>query len=219
HLRPLCPSAYEVRRPPVSSPLLPPPPRTSCRLPRLGTRVPVPRHRRPQPLPPAATNSGAATTSKSTALQLEQFQSPVTAAAANEGTEFVWTRHWWPLMPESYLRPDRPNPITLLGIPMVVWRDARGTWRVFRDRCPHRLAPLSEGRVEADGSLACSYHGWRFDGSGACRRIPQAVDAAAEAAACSSRRSCATTYPASASASGEVSFASASARLSLRHQQ
>jgi hypothetical protein len=24
-------------------------------------------------------------------------------------------------------------------------------------RCPHRLAPLSEGRLEADGTLACSY--------------------------------------------------------------
>ncbi|EFJ50048.1 hypothetical protein VOLCADRAFT_89016 [Volvox carteri f. nagariensis] len=105
-------------------------------------------------------------------------------------------RHWWPLIPVDYLKPDRPNPVTLLGITMVVWRDAGGRWRVFRDRCPHRLAPLSEGRVEPDGSLSCAYHGWRFDGSGACRRIPQAVDAASEAAACSSRRSCATAYPA-----------------------
>jgi nitrite reductase/ring-hydroxylating ferredoxin subunit len=41
-------------------------------------------------------------------------------------------------------------------------------WRAFEDRCPHRLAPLSEGRVEADGTLLCAYHAWRFDGGGAC---------------------------------------------------
>eukprot|EP00882_Tetradesmus_deserticola_P025386 GHRQ01027880.1.p1 GENE.GHRQ01027880.1~~GHRQ01027880.1.p1 ORF type:complete len:320 (+),score=26.48 GHRQ01027880.1:99-1058(+) len=38
---------------------------------------------------------------------------------------------------------------------------AGGTsWVVFEDRCPHRLAPLSEGRLEpATGHLMCSYHG------------------------------------------------------------
>ncbi|KAG2443553.1 hypothetical protein HXX76_001905 [Chlamydomonas incerta] len=119
-------------------------------------------------------------------------------AAAQAGTvdaPFIWTRHWWPLLPEAYLRADRPTPVTLLGVPLVVWRDGAGSWRVFKDQCPHRMAPLSEGRVEADGSLSCSYHGWRFQGSGACSRIPQALDAAAEAAACSSRRSCATAFP------------------------
>jgi hypothetical protein len=35
-----------------------------------------------------------------------------------------------------------------------------------------RLAPLSEGRVEA-GTLMCSYHGWKFDSQGKCVDIPQ----------------------------------------------
>jgi phenylpropionate dioxygenase-like ring-hydroxylating dioxygenase large terminal subunit len=39
------------------------------------------------------------------------------------------------------------------------------------DRCPHRNVPLSLGRLR-DGLLECAYHGWRFDGSGACRAIP-----------------------------------------------
>lgn len=26
---------------------------------------------------------------------------------------------------------------------MVAWRDGSGAWRVFKDACPHRLAPLS----------------------------------------------------------------------------
>ncbi len=54
--------------------------------------------------------------------------------------------------------PKRPNPVTLLGQDYVAWYDApAASWRLSQDRCPHRLAPLSEGRVEADGSLACSY--------------------------------------------------------------
>jgi nitrite reductase/ring-hydroxylating ferredoxin subunit len=57
-----------------------------------------------------------------------------------------------------------------------------------------RLAPLSEGRVEG-GQLECSYHGWRFDGAGRCTRIPQSLDAKAEATACASGRSCVTAYP------------------------
>lgn len=36
-----------------------------------------------------------------------------------------------------------------------------------------RLAPLSEGRVEPDGTLSCAYHGWRFAADGTCVAIPQ----------------------------------------------
>jgi nitrite reductase/ring-hydroxylating ferredoxin subunit len=41
--------------------------------------------------------------------------------------------------------------------------------------CSHffRLAPLSEGRIESDGTLQCSYHGWRFNSEGKCTEIPQ----------------------------------------------
>lgn len=42
------------------------------------------------------------------------------------------------------------------------------------NRCPHRAVPLSEGKVWSDGSLMCSYHGWRFGEDGACKAIPQA---------------------------------------------
>lgn len=27
-------------------------------------------------------------------------------------------------------------------------------------QCPHRLVPLSEGRVNQQGELECGYHGW-----------------------------------------------------------
>jgi nitrite reductase/ring-hydroxylating ferredoxin subunit len=53
----------------------------------------------------------------------------------------------------------------------------------------------AEGRLEADGTLACSYHGWRFGPDGKCTTIPQATDKKAEQTACASSRSAATTYP------------------------
>jgi pheophorbide a oxygenase len=59
--------------------------------------------------------------------------------------------------PEQYLDKAKPMPVTLLGLTYVVWFDpTSASWRLMQDRCPHRLAPLSEGRIEADGTLMCS---------------------------------------------------------------
>ncbi|EIE23405.1 ISP domain-containing protein [Coccomyxa subellipsoidea C-169] len=119
-----------------------------------------------------------------------------TQEAANGGT-FDWARQWYPLAFVEDLDPGRPHAMELLGKRLVIWYDSRQhKWTAFEDRCPHRLAPLSEGRIEpSDGTLMCSYHGWRFRGDGACTRIPQALDARAEDTACSSGRSCAAVHP------------------------
>ena len=65
----------------------------------------------------------------------------------------------------------RPVARTVLGTPLCLFRDGSGRVGAMIDRCPHRNVPLSLGRLR-DGLLECSYHGWRFDGSGACRAIP-----------------------------------------------
>src|SRR2546426_8057784 len=78
---------------------------------------------------------------------------------------------WYPACRGSDLR-RRPLAITLLGTPVVLWRDAAGTPRALVDRCPHRNAPLSLGRLQGDGSLECGYHGWRFSGDGHCVAVP-----------------------------------------------
>ena len=108
---------------------------------------------------------------------------------------FQWTQQWYPLAVADYLDPQRPHAMQLLGKDIVLWRDGTGTWRCFEDACPHRLAPLSEGRVEADGRLLCAYHAWRFDGSGKCDRIPQSKDSETETKHCNNPRAAAAAYP------------------------
>jgi phenylpropionate dioxygenase-like ring-hydroxylating dioxygenase large terminal subunit len=61
---------------------------------------------------------------------------------------------------------------TIFDLPVVLFRDREGKSSALLDRCAHRNAPLSLGAVDAAGRIACPYHGWRFDGTGACRDVP-----------------------------------------------
>ena len=63
----------------------------------------------------------------------------------------------------------------LMGHDLVLWRDSGGTVHAGADRCPHRGAALSMGRVQGD-TLECAYHGWRFDGRGQCVAVPALPD-------------------------------------------
>ena len=60
----------------------------------------------------------------------------------------------------------------MMNEPLALFRDAGGSPHAVLDRCPHRNAALSDGRVGDDGCIECPYHGWRFDGSGNCRAVP-----------------------------------------------
>lgn len=78
--------------------------------------------------------------------------------------------HWFVACTSEALR-ARPLAVTVLGLPLVLFRGADGRPAALEDRCPHRNAPLSAGRVRG-GALECGYHGWRFDGGGACVAVP-----------------------------------------------
>ncbi|WIA44126.1 hypothetical protein OEZ86_010468 [Tetradesmus obliquus] len=128
--------------------------------------------------------------------------SPATAAApaAAEGVEradekFNWYKAWYPIAALETLKTDAPNAVHLLGMRLVLWQDKQGGWRCFEDLCPHRLAPLSEGRIHESGELQCTYHGWRFNEQGGCTSIPQIGDAKAHNTACSSGRACVSAFP------------------------
>lgn len=95
--------------------------------------------------------------------------------AQESGEKFDWFSNWYPLAPVCDLDKRVPHAKTVLGLEVVVWWDkVEEKWQVFDDKCPHRLAPLSEGRIDQWGRLQCVYHGWCFDGAGDCKFIPQA---------------------------------------------
>ncbi|HUZ71979.1 MAG TPA: Rieske 2Fe-2S domain-containing protein [Stellaceae bacterium] len=72
----------------------------------------------------------------------------------------VLRRFWYPVMPVSRLG-DEPQPFTLLGRDIVLWRAPDGAIACLKDRCCHRTAKLSLGFVE-DGRLVCGYPGWTY---------------------------------------------------------
>ncbi len=91
-----------------------------------------------------------------------------------ESNNFDWYESWYAVHYVKDLEQSKPTKFTLLSEDLVIWWDKNEqNWRVFKDQCPHRLAPLSEGRINQEGLLECPYHGWTFTGEGKCDRIPQ----------------------------------------------
>ncbi|MCM1982651.1 aromatic ring-hydroxylating dioxygenase subunit alpha [Lyngbya confervoides] len=98
-------------------------------------------------------------------------------AGGADPARFDWKEVWYPVAYIEDLDSSQLTSFTLLEEDLVIWWDTHGgQWRVFRDQCPHRLAPLSQGRVNESGHLECPYHGWAFNGSGHCEQIPQQTE-------------------------------------------
>jgi phenylpropionate dioxygenase-like ring-hydroxylating dioxygenase large terminal subunit len=76
---------------------------------------------------------------------------------------------WFPLLMENQLK-QKPLSVRLMDQSLVVVRLA-GKIKCFLDVCPHRMMPLSLGRIEGN-NLACCYHGWQFDNNGDVCKIP-----------------------------------------------
>lgn len=55
--------------------------------------------------------------------------------------------------------------------PIVVYRRLDGTPVALEDACPHRLLPMSAGRVEGD-NIRCGYHGLLMSSSGETLEMP-----------------------------------------------
>ncbi len=79
--------------------------------------------------------------------------------------------YWYVAALSTELLPGRPLARTVLGTPLVLFRDRAGAPAALFDRCLHRNARLSAGDV-FDGKLGCPYHGWTYDREGACVEIP-----------------------------------------------
>lgn len=60
---------------------------------------------------------------------------------------------------------------TLLNEPVVFYRTEDGTPVALEDKCAHRHAPLSAGKLVGN-ALECPYHGLTYNADGDCIRVP-----------------------------------------------
>jgi nitrite reductase/ring-hydroxylating ferredoxin subunit len=82
-------------------------------------------------------------------------------------------QYWLPAIRSDELAsPDCPPlRVKLLGEDLIGYRTTSGAVGLIPNSCPHRGASLFFGRNEEEG-LRCVYHGWKFDGTGACVDMP-----------------------------------------------
>ena len=78
---------------------------------------------------------------------------------------------WYVACKSVQVKADAPYGTTLLGRPIVLWRDLAGHVKALENFCPHRGAPLSRGEVH-EGNIACRYLGITLDGTGTIKRVP-----------------------------------------------
>lgn len=99
---------------------------------------------------------------------------------ANTISDPNYPRNMWWMAARSEDVTRTPLGIWMLDEPIVLYRKEDGQAVALDDRCPHRWAPLSQGKTVGD-EIACPYHGLRFDDKGACSHIPSQTHIPAKA--------------------------------------
>ncbi len=79
---------------------------------------------------------------------------------------------WYQVAFPSDLAPGEVTAVEYWGREMVLWRDMGGTFHLQDAFCPHLGAHLAYGGSVDGDLLTCPFHGWKFDGDGACSNIP-----------------------------------------------
>jgi nitrite reductase/ring-hydroxylating ferredoxin subunit len=80
---------------------------------------------------------------------------------------------WWGLALTEEVTATAPLSVSCGSRQFALFRDSGGQARALKDRCAHRRARLSLGRMRPEGWVECPYHGWSYDGAtGACMAIP-----------------------------------------------
>ena len=74
----------------------------------------------------------------------------------------MWIRNAWYVAAWTHeIERGRIHARTIIDQPLVLYRTTDNGIVALEDRCPHRFAPLSLGRLEGD-ALRCMYHGLKF---------------------------------------------------------
>ncbi|KAL3923124.1 MAG: hypothetical protein SGILL_001835 [Bacillariaceae sp.] len=115
---------------------------------------------------------------KATTAESSSKSSSTSSSSSSPFADFRYEKRWYPVIWARDLVENEPTKVTLFDVDYVVARTSDTEVMALEDRCPHKAAALSEGRITASGNFQCAYHGWSFDGtSGQCQDIPQIAQA------------------------------------------
>jgi 5,5'-dehydrodivanillate O-demethylase oxygenase subunit len=99
----------------------------------------------------------------------------ITADAAYTGPDTPAGKYmrlfWQPIYVARRLPIKRAMPIRVMSETFTLYRDENGVPHVVGFRCAHRGTQLSTGKVQGE-TIRCLYHGWAYNGSGACVEQP-----------------------------------------------
>lgn len=76
--------------------------------------------------------------------------------------------YWYPAIQSKRVGQRKPVRLRIMGEYLALFRGGDGDVVALVDACPHRGAALGKGDSHFPGTLSCPYHGWTFDGDGAC---------------------------------------------------
>lgn len=79
--------------------------------------------------------------------------------------------NWYAVGKKQEFKKNKPVGRIIFDIPVVVWKKDNGAYAAILDRCNHRNAPLSKGKI-IDQCIVCPYHGWVYNEEGQCIDIP-----------------------------------------------
>jgi 5,5'-dehydrodivanillate O-demethylase len=80
-------------------------------------------------------------------------------------------KFWHPVALSDDIGTGAARLVRVLGEDLTLYRGESGKAYLVGGRCAHRCTALHTGWVK-DEQIQCMYHGWRYDGMGACTQIP-----------------------------------------------
>lgn len=83
----------------------------------------------------------------------------------------MFLRNCWYAVGWDYEFKQAPLARTICGEDIVFYRKPDRGMAALEDMCPHRLLPLSKGRLDGD-NIVCGYHGLKVDSDGVCVDMP-----------------------------------------------
>jgi phenylpropionate dioxygenase-like ring-hydroxylating dioxygenase large terminal subunit len=78
---------------------------------------------------------------------------------------------WYIILESKELGKNRPLRVKRLNEDLALWRDENGGVCIISDKCCHRGAALSCGKI-VNGRIECPFHGFLYDKTGKITMIP-----------------------------------------------